>query len=113
MTVGLSVRTFRRSLRFFRPRAGEADKCLFLVPGAGVPCGVRDYTSKLVSSLRRQPFGEAYEEVPVAAYGIGSAARRVLRANTIVFSFPLLAWNRTVLLPIVLAAAGQLRPGEE
>ena len=106
MTEGLPVETFRRSLRFFRGRAGRTGKCLFLVPDAGVPCGVRDYTSKLVSSLRQQPLGEAYEEVPVAPHHIGSAARRILRADTIVFSFPLLAWSRMVLLPIVLMLLG-------
>lgn len=106
MTEGLPVRRFRRSLRFSWRRAGDAGRCLFLVPEAGVPCGVRDYTSKLVSSLRRQPLGEAYEEVPVAPLGIASAARRILRADTIVFSFPLLAWSRTVLLPILLLLLG-------
>ena len=65
MTEGLPVRTFRRSLRFSWRRAGDAGRCLFLVPEAGVPCGVRDYTSKLVSSLRRQPLGEAYAEVAI------------------------------------------------
>jgi glycosyltransferase involved in cell wall biosynthesis len=106
VTEGLPVRRFRRSLRFSWRRAGDAGRCLFFVPEAGVPCGVRDYTSKLVSSLRRQPLGEAYEEVPVAPLGIGSAARRILRADTIVFSFPLLAWSRTVLLPILLLLLG-------
>ena len=106
MTEGSPVRRFRRSLQFSWRRAGEAGRCLFLVPETGLPCGVRDYTSKLVRSLRRQPLGEAYEEVPVAPFGIGSAARRVLRADTIVFSFPLLAWSRTVLLPIVLLLLG-------
>jgi glycosyltransferase involved in cell wall biosynthesis len=50
--------------------------------------------------------GEAYEEVPVTPFAIGSAARRILRADTIVFSFPLLAWSRTVLLPILLLLLG-------
>jgi len=76
------------------------------VPVSRTRGGVRDYTSKLVSSLRRQPLGEAYEEVPVAPLGIASAARRILRADTIVFSFPLLAWSRTVLLPILLLLLG-------
>ena len=100
MTEGLPVRGFRRSLRFSRRQAGEAGRCLFLVPETGPSCGVRDYTSELVRSLRRQSLVKGCEEVPVAR--IGSAARRVLRADTIVFSFPLLAWSRTVLLPVVL-----------
>jgi len=70
VTEGLPVQTFRRSLRFFRRRAGDAGRWLFLVPETGVPCGVRDYTSKLARSLRRQPLGEAYEDVPVAPLGI-------------------------------------------
>jgi glycosyltransferase involved in cell wall biosynthesis len=105
---GLSVRRFRRSLRFSWRRASDAGRCVFLVPEAGLPCGVRDYTSKLVSSLRRQRLGGAYEEVPVAPLGIGSAARRILRADTIVFSFPLLAWSRTLLVPIVLLLLGSV-----
>ena len=106
MTEGLPVRRFKRSLRFSGRRVGEARRCLFLVPEIGLPCGVRDYTSKLVRSLRRRPLGEEYEELPVAPFGIGSAARRILRADTIVFSFPLLAWSRTVLLPVVLLVLG-------
>ena len=76
MTEGLPVRTFKRLLRFSRRRPGDAGRCLFLV----------DYTSKLVRSLRRQTLGEAYEEVAVPP-AIGPAARRILRADTIVFSF--------------------------
>ena len=106
MTEGLPARTFRGLLRFSRRRPGDAGRCLFLVPETGVPCGVRDYTSKLVRSLRRRTLGDVYEEVPVAPLAIGPAARRILRADTIVFSFPLLAWSRTVLLPILLLLLG-------
>jgi glycosyltransferase involved in cell wall biosynthesis len=102
VTAGWPIQRFRCSPQSLWRRTEGARRCLFLVPGTGAPCGVRDYTSKLIRSLRRGPLGEVYEEVPVAPLGIGSAARRVLRAETIVFSFPLLAWSRTVLLPILL-----------
>jgi glycosyltransferase involved in cell wall biosynthesis len=77
-----------------------------MVPGSGPPCGVGDYTRKLVQSLRQQS-GSAYEEVTIEEVAIApreirSAARRVLGADTIVFSFPLLAWSRTVVSPILL-----------
>jgi hypothetical protein len=69
VTEGLPVRGFRRSLRFSRRQAGEAGRCLFLVPETGPSCGVRDYTSELVRSLRRQSLVKGCEEVPVARIG--------------------------------------------
>ena len=61
VTEGWSIRRSRRSPQFSWRRTGGAGKCLFLVPKKGLPCGVRDYTNKLVRSLRRRPSGEAYD----------------------------------------------------
>jgi len=79
-------------------------RCLFLYPKSREPCGVEIFTSTLVAALKASAPDEAYELLPVSGRwrDAPSLLHRIAQADQVVFSFPLVAWKRLLMLPVVL-----------
>jgi glycosyltransferase involved in cell wall biosynthesis len=84
--------------------AAVRSKCLFVLPEAEVPCGVEAFTRELVHSLQLVDTTHQYAILPISGSWreLGAVARAIVRADAVVFSFPLIAWKRVVALPLCL-----------
>jgi glycosyltransferase involved in cell wall biosynthesis len=79
-------------------------RCLFLYPQSRQPCGVEIFTSTLVTALKSSVPDGGYDLLPVSGRwrDLPSLLHRIARVEQIVFSFPLVAWKRVLVLPLVL-----------
>jgi glycosyltransferase involved in cell wall biosynthesis len=90
------------------PLAGTAARArtrsLFLSTRSPEPCGVETFTRTLVEALAAQDHEGAYELVTVSGRwrDVPGLLRRVAQADRIVFGFPLVAWKRMLVIPLVL-----------
>jgi glycosyltransferase involved in cell wall biosynthesis len=85
---------------------------LLVVSTSKNPCGVEGYTRVLISALQQVAPNGTYEEFRVSGYWseLPSLLRLLAHSDSIVFSLPLVAWKRTILLPwIILVSAFLLR----
>jgi glycosyltransferase involved in cell wall biosynthesis len=75
--------------------------CLFVVSSTETPCGVEDFARKLTAALDAR---DKYDLFPVSGRWseLPLILRRIAQADRIVFSLPLVAWKRTIILPFVL-----------
>src|SRR5580704_16924883 len=87
------------------PAAARAqDRCLFLLTPSKEECGVESFARLLVSALQND-----YPEDGCAVLAVSSrwrdlsaVLRKIAAADGIVFSVPLVAWKRMLLLPLVV-----------
>jgi glycosyltransferase involved in cell wall biosynthesis len=79
-------------------------RCLFLYPQSRQPCGVEIFTSTMVAALRSSAPDAGYELLPVSGRwrDVPSLLYSIARSEQIVFSFPLVAWKRVLVLPLLL-----------
>jgi len=88
-----------------RPNNGPAlERCLFLLTPSKEACAVENFTQKLVSALQSRYPDQRYEILPVSGRlrDLPSIFREVAKADCIVFSLPLVAWNKLLLIPIFI-----------
>ena len=85
-------------------RAGTAAnaRCLFLFTRSDEPCGVETFTRTLAGALASNDPG--HELLSISGYwrDLPAIFRSVKRADQIVFSFPLVAWKRMLIIPLVV-----------
>jgi glycosyltransferase involved in cell wall biosynthesis len=79
---------------------------LFLSACSDEPCGVEVFTGKLAAALAASAPDVGYELLPVSGRwrDVPALLRRVAQARRIVFSAPLVAWKRMLVMPLVLLA---------
>jgi glycosyltransferase involved in cell wall biosynthesis len=89
-------------------------RCLFLLTPSKEACAVEIFTRSLVSALRARHPDEGYELLPISGrWGdLPLIIRKIIRADRVVFSLPLVAWKRLLLTPLLillLATAARCR----
>jgi glycosyltransferase involved in cell wall biosynthesis len=88
------------------PRAASAAKvrCLFLLTPSAEPCGVETFIRTLAAALAARDGDAGYELLPVSRRrrDLPATLRRIMQADEVVFSFPLVAWKRMLIIPLVL-----------
>jgi glycosyltransferase involved in cell wall biosynthesis len=83
-------------------RAAAAGETLFLLTHSQQPCGVEVFTRALATALAADDACCKMLSISGRWRDLPSMLRRVAQAERIVFSFPLVAWKRLLLMPIVL-----------
>ena len=87
------------------PAAARAqDRCLFLLTPSKEECGVESFARLLVSALQNDYPDDGYAVLAVSSRwrDLPAALRKIAAADQIVFSVPLVAWKRLLLLPLVI-----------
>jgi glycosyltransferase involved in cell wall biosynthesis len=84
-----------------RVRAGTR---LFLAARSSEPCGVETFTRTLVDALSASDRDGRYvlEDVSGRWRDVPGLLRQIMRADCIVFGFPLVAWKRKLAIPLLL-----------
>src|ERR1019366_8697709 len=87
-------------------------RSLFLSARSQEPCGVETFTRTLVAALAARDHDAAQETAQAAAYelvpvsgrwrDVPALLRRIAQADRVVFGFPLVAWKRMLILPLLL-----------
>lgn len=92
------------------PTAPDRDACLHLVGTGHPPCGVGDFSTNLIASLRGTG-PETHETLALAPRTLPLAAiwRAVGRHPALVANLPLVAWKRAILAPLAAFAVAALR----
>ena len=80
------------------------DRCLFLLTPSKEECGVKSFARLLVSALQNDYSDDGYAVLAVSSRwrDLPAALRKIAAADQIVFSVPLVAWKRLLLLPLVI-----------
>jgi glycosyltransferase involved in cell wall biosynthesis len=87
------------------PAAGRAhDRCLFLLTPSKEECGVESFARLLVSALQNDYPDEGYAALAVSSRwrDLPAVFRKIAAADQVVFSVPLVAWKRLLLLPLLI-----------
>src|ERR1700732_2789478 len=84
--------------------AGERERCLFLLTPSKEECGVESFARLLVGALQQDYPGDGYAVLAVADRwrDLPAVLRKIAKTEQIVFSVPLVAWKRTLLLPLAV-----------
>ncbi len=80
------------------------ERRLFLLPQSDEACGVESFTRLLVEALQHDYPEQDYAVLAVADRwrDLPAVCRKVRNADQIVFSVPLVAWKRVLLLPLAI-----------
>src|ERR1700692_3299083 len=103
MNVQFSTDAVRGSV--FAPVGGRAQqRCLFLWPPRKEECGVESFARLLVSALQNDYPDDGCAVLAVSSRwrDLPAVCRRIAAADQVVFSVPLVAWKRLLLLPLVV-----------
>ena len=87
------------------PATGRAqERCLFLLTPSAEECGVESFARLLVSALQNDYPDGGYAVLAVSSRwrDLPAALRKISAADQVVFSVPLVAWKRLLLLPLVV-----------
>jgi glycosyltransferase involved in cell wall biosynthesis len=87
------------------PATGRAqERCLFVLTPSKEECGVESFARLLVSALQSDYPDEGYAVLAVSSRwrDLPSVLRKIAAADSIVFSVPLVAWKKLLLLPLVV-----------
>jgi glycosyltransferase involved in cell wall biosynthesis len=90
------------------PLSGAATRAaatsLFLFTRSDEPCGVETFTRTLAAALAARDHDAAYELASVSGRwrDVPALLHRIAQADRIVFGFPLVAWKRMLIIPLVL-----------
>jgi glycosyltransferase involved in cell wall biosynthesis len=87
------------------PVAGKVpERCLFLLTQSPEECGVESFARLLVDALQQDYPDQGYAVLAVSGRwrDLPAVFRKVAQAEQVVFSVPLVAWKRVMLLPLVL-----------
>lgn len=87
-----------------------AARCLFLLSPSEQKCGVEDFARLVVASLQSTYPQEDYKILPVAGRwrDLPMLLREIAKVDRVVFSVPLLAWRRLLVMPLVIALVATL-----
>jgi glycosyltransferase involved in cell wall biosynthesis len=105
MTIMSETRVVSRKSFVLEGHASQArGGSLFLSSRSDEPCGVETFTRKLVAALKTSTPDGGYELVCVSRRwrDLPSVFRRVVQADRIVFSVPLVAWKQVLIIPLLL-----------
>jgi glycosyltransferase involved in cell wall biosynthesis len=94
------------------PVTGRArQSCLFLLTPSGEQCGVESFARLLVSELQTAYPDAGYGLLPVSPRwrDLPTVLREVARADSVVFSVPLMAWKNVLVLPLVILLFARLK----
>jgi glycosyltransferase involved in cell wall biosynthesis len=85
-------------------------RCLFLVTPTGEECGVESFTRLLVSKLQTDYPDDGFGLLAVSKHwrDLPAVLREVARADQIVFSVPMTAWKKMLLLPLAILLYARL-----
>jgi glycosyltransferase involved in cell wall biosynthesis len=103
MNVQFNTDAVHRSVPL--PAAGGArDRCLFLLTPSKEECGVESFARLLVSALQNDYPDDGYAVLAVSSRwrDLPAVFRKISAADQVVFSVPLVAWKRLLLLPLVV-----------
>jgi glycosyltransferase involved in cell wall biosynthesis len=103
MNVQFNTDAVRGSV--FAPADGRArQRCLFLLSPSKEECGVESFARLLVSALQNDypDDGHAVLAVSNRWRDLPGVLRKIAAADQVVFSVPLVAWKRLLLLPLVV-----------
>ena len=103
MNVQFNTDAVRDSV--FAPAGGRAQqRCLFLLTPSKEECGVESFARLLVSALQNDYPDDGYAVLAVSSRwrDLPAVFRKIAAADQVVFSFPLVAWKRLLLLPLVV-----------
>src|SRR5580698_2255449 len=103
MNVQFNTDAVHRSVPL--PAAGGArDRCLFLLTPSKEECGVESFARLLVSALQNDYPDDGYAVLAVSSRwrDLPAVFRKIAAADQVVFSVPLVAWKRLLLLPLVV-----------
>ncbi len=80
------------------------ERCFFLLTPSKEACAVEIFTLKLVSALQSRYPDEGHELLPVSGRwrDLPSIIYKTAGADRVVFSLPLVAWKRMLLIPLVI-----------
>jgi glycosyltransferase involved in cell wall biosynthesis len=80
------------------------ERCLFLLTPSLEACAVEIFTRSLESALRANYPGEGYELLPISGRWrhLPPVIRKIVSADRVVFSLPLVAWKRMLLTPLII-----------
>jgi glycosyltransferase involved in cell wall biosynthesis len=87
------------------PASGRApERCLFVLTPSKEECGVESFARLLVSALQSDYPNDGYAVLAVSSRwrDLPSVLRKIAAADSIVFSVPLVAWKKLLLLPLVV-----------
>ncbi|HLN37980.1 MAG TPA: class I SAM-dependent methyltransferase [Xanthobacteraceae bacterium] len=103
MNVQFNTDAVRGSV--FAPADGRAQqRCLFLLTPSKEECGVESFARLLVSALQNDYPDDGYAVLPVSSRwrDLPAVFRKIAAADQVVFSVPMVAWKRLLLLPLVV-----------
>jgi glycosyltransferase involved in cell wall biosynthesis len=89
----------------FAPAYGRTQqRCLFLLTPSKEECGVESFARLLVSALQNDYPDDGYAVLAVSSRwrDLPAIFRKIAAADQVVFSVPLVAWKRLLLLPLVV-----------
>ena len=80
------------------------ERCLFLLTPSKEECGVESFARLLVSALQNDYPDDGCAVLAVSSRwrDLPAAFRKIAGADQVVFSVPLVAWKRLLLLPFVV-----------
>jgi glycosyltransferase involved in cell wall biosynthesis len=80
------------------------ERCLFLLPQSAEECGVESFARLLVAALQDDYAAEGYAVLAVSDRwrDLPAVCRKIAAAEQVVFSQPLVAWKRLLLLPLAI-----------
>jgi glycosyltransferase involved in cell wall biosynthesis len=83
--------------------AAAPARCLFLYTRSDEPCGVEIFTRTLAAALDVDDADSSYELLSISGRwrDLPGILRRIAGAGRVVFSFPLVAWKRMLIIPLV------------
>jgi len=86
------------------------ERCLFLLTPTQEECGVESFARLMVSELQKNYPDDGYVVLGVSGRwrDLLAVFRRIAAADQIVFSVPLVAWKRKLLLPLAILAFARL-----
>ena len=85
-------------------KAATTARCLFLLTPSDEPCGVETFTRALAAALKSSSPDAGYELLSISGRwrDLPATLHRIVHADQLVFSFPLVAWKRMLIIPFVL-----------
>jgi glycosyltransferase involved in cell wall biosynthesis len=90
--------------------ANGEHRALFLGAGTQMQCGVGHFTRLLFEAIqRRDPGGSAVLTLTRSEGGVSEIWRTVGLAQTVVCNFPIVAWKRVIMRPLLALAIAKLR----
>lgn len=88
----------------------DRERCLFLLTPTQEECGVESFARLMVSELQKNYPDAGYAMLAVSGRwrDLPALFRKIVKADQIVFSVPLVAWKRKLVLPLAILLFARL-----